>query len=30
MGEIENHNPMLDMLEEEEQAYRAKGEMEQK
>ena len=30
MGEIENRNPMLSMLEEEEQAYRAKGEMDQK
>lgn len=30
MGEIENRNPMLGMLAEEEQAYRAKGEMEQK
>jgi outer membrane protein TolC len=30
MGEIENQNPMLDMLAEEELAYRAKGEMEQK
>lgn len=30
MSEIENRNPMLDMLVEEEQAYRAKGEMDQK
>jgi len=30
MGEIENRNPMLGMLAEEEQAYRAKGEMDQK
>jgi outer membrane protein TolC len=30
MGEIENQNPMLGMLVEEELAYRAKGEMEQK
>ena len=30
MGEIENRNPMLSMLEEEELAYRAKGEMDQK
>jgi outer membrane protein TolC len=30
MDEIENQNPMLDMLAEEELAYRAKGEMEQK
>jgi outer membrane protein TolC len=30
MGEIENRNPMLDMLVEEEQAYRAKGEMDKK
>jgi outer membrane protein TolC len=30
MSEIENRNPMLDMLVEEEQAYRAKGEMDKK
>ncbi|QRX64442.1 TolC family protein [Dysgonomonadaceae bacterium zrk40] len=30
MSEIENRNPMLDMLVEEEQAYRAKGEMKKK
>ena len=30
MGEIENQNPILGMLAEEELAYRAKGEMEQK
>lgn len=30
MGEIENQNPMLGMLAEEELAYRAKGEMEKK
>lgn len=30
MGEIENRNPMLGMLEEEEKAYRAKAEMNKK